>query len=933
MNDTSGRSRAKLRDAGRFHRSVRGLVRALAAFSLLAASCSVPNFEVSPDGGAAAPHCLNQVLDPGLETGIDCGGTCSPCGAGQACVGNADCAGGQCVASLCQNASCTDGVQSGTETDVDCGGGGCSPCAPGLKCVQATDCDSGVCASGTCSQPTCSDKIKNGAETDKDCGGSACPTCSPGQACSVDSDCAGGSCANGACALVCLDGKGNCDGDATNGCETNLKTDPAHCGACDTPCDIPHATASCSGGSCQVQACAAPYADCDGDPTNGCETNTSGDPANCGACGTICVGINGTPTCADSQCQITCSAGFADCDDNRSNGCETSTENDVNNCGTCGNVCAAVGGATPWCNLHKCGVSVCPAGFGDCNGDPSDGCEVNLTNDVSNCKTCGNLCVVASGTAKCSASTCAIASCDSSHADCSGGYADGCETTITTDVNNCGGCGTACAITNGSAQCQNKACKVKACAPPFADCLGTGVSCQTDTSSNTTNCGGCGSNGLNCTTVYAALNASGKCVMGGCQLSKCNANFADCNMNPDTDGCEANLATSSNNCGACGTACQAPHGTNSCVTGACSPSCGAAFGNCDGNANDGCEAVFANDNNNCGGCNIACVSLNSVNTCVADVCTPACSQSYFKSCDSNPNNGCETDVRSSKANCGGCGTACADNNTVSNNCVNSACAPSCSAGFADCDTSRFNGCETPTTTDPNNCGACGTQCSAVNASGSTCSGATCHPACNSGFAACSSAAAGCTTNLTNDPSNCGKCGTVCSSGETCVASVCNTGLSVAYAVQDTAATTAYVGAELDIKNSGAASIPLSQLKLRYYFTNEPKVTPLLTINWSHVSTSGANADLTVSAVTAALSPAATGADTYIEFSFSSDNHANLGPGEGADFSWQMNGPNQAVDIYTQTNDYSFDATKTTLTTWNRVVLYQNGVVIWGTLPT
>jgi hypothetical protein len=163
--------------------------------------------------------------------------------------------------------------------------------------------------------------------------------------------------------------------------------------------------------------------------------------------------------------------------------------------------------------------------------------------------------------------------------------------------------------------------------------------------------------------------------------------------------------------------------------------------------------------------------------------------------------------------------------------------------------------------------------------------------------------------------------------------VCNTGLSVAYAVQDTAATTAYVGAELDIKNSGAASIPLSQLKLRYYFTNEPKVTPLLTINWSHVSTSGANADLTVSAVTAALSPAATGADTYIEFSFSSDNHANLGPGEGADFSWQMNGPNQAVDIYTQTNDYSFDATKTTLTTWNRVVLYQNGVVIWGTLPT
>ena len=46
----------------------------------------------------------------------------------------------------------------------------------------------------------------------------------------------------------------------------------------------------------------------------------------------------------------------------------------------------------------------------------------------------------------------------------------------------------------------------------------------------------------------------------------------------------------------------------------------------------------------------------------------------------------------------------------------------------------------------------------------------------------------------------------------------------------------------------------------------------------------------------------------------------------------MNGPNQATDIYTQTNDYSFDASKTSVTTWDHVVLLQNSTVLWGTVP-
>jgi hypothetical protein len=47
--------------------------------------------------------------------------------------------------------ACDDGVENGTETDVDCGGTACAPCGAGLRCVSASDCYNQRCVSGTCS--------------------------------------------------------------------------------------------------------------------------------------------------------------------------------------------------------------------------------------------------------------------------------------------------------------------------------------------------------------------------------------------------------------------------------------------------------------------------------------------------------------------------------------------------------------------------------------------------------------------------------------------------------------------------------------------------------------------------------------------------------------------------------------------------------------
>ncbi len=90
------------------------------------------------------------------------------CADGEGCAEGGDCASGQCDTGKC--ISCSDGVQNGNETDVDCGGA--CLCAAGQQCNNGSDCKSGQCDTGKCI--SCSDGKKNGDETAVDCGGPSC---------------------------------------------------------------------------------------------------------------------------------------------------------------------------------------------------------------------------------------------------------------------------------------------------------------------------------------------------------------------------------------------------------------------------------------------------------------------------------------------------------------------------------------------------------------------------------------------------------------------------------------------------------------------------------------------------------------------------------------------------------------------------------------
>ncbi len=88
-------------------------------------------------------------------------------------------------------------------------------------------------------------------------------------------------------------------GDTENGCAehktvcggacTDTSSDVHHCGDCNNDCsDAPNAAImECQAGVCLVTSCDSGFADCDMNSRNGCESALS-QPASCGACGVVC---------------------------------------------------------------------------------------------------------------------------------------------------------------------------------------------------------------------------------------------------------------------------------------------------------------------------------------------------------------------------------------------------------------------------------------------------------------------------------------------------------------------------------------------------------------------------------------------------------------------------------------------------------------------
>ena len=242
-----------------------------------------------------ADHCSNDELDEDKgETDVDCGGPCDGCSEDNAtCAADTDCSSNNCVDNQCQPATCNDGIQNQLEQAVDCGGPNCQACQ-----TQSGDtCDTDADCPGTqfkCEQrgpqkicvetiQQCSNDVQDGEETGVDCGGPDCAACTTGKSCQANSDCISGVCQNNTCQTPsCSDGIKN-QGEADIDCGT-VCSNGNLCGIGDQ-CT---GDADCATGNCDSDAglCAEPS--CTNNKQDGDETDVDCGGSLCRQQGKLC---------------------------------------------------------------------------------------------------------------------------------------------------------------------------------------------------------------------------------------------------------------------------------------------------------------------------------------------------------------------------------------------------------------------------------------------------------------------------------------------------------------------------------------------------------------------------------------------------------------------------------------------------------------------
>ena len=341
---------------------------------------------------------------------------------------------------------------------------------------------------------------------------------------------------------------------------------------------------------------------------------------------------------------------------------------------------------------------ICDGKDNDCNGTIDDVAAAKLTSDVENCGKCGTKCVVINAFAKCEAGTCALDTCAPGYYDINNKEDDGCEY----QCQKSNGGVEECPSSNPNCSCDNT----------DNDCDGEideGFDKQTDVN----NCGACGTKCL-----YNA--ATPVCNAGKCEMGKCDDGFVDLNTD-DKDGCEYKCPVwpiANETCNGkdddcdglideglpgAGVACdtgllgECKAGTTQCSGGSiqCIGNKVASAEKCDKLDND-CDGSIDEDFNlqtnpqNCGTCGKVCSYANGTPKCVAGVCQLDKCQDGYANLNTTLTDGCEHQCE-----------------------VFPLSAEKCNGKDDDCDKQvdeDFN-----LQTDVNHCGQCGKQCSYLNA--------------------------------------------------------------------------------------------------------------------------------------------------------------------------------------------------------------------------
>ena len=140
---------------------------------------------------------------------------------------------------------------------------------------------------------------------------------------------------------------------------------------------------------------------------------------------------------------------------------------------------------------------------------------------------------------------------------------------------------------------------------------------------------------------------------------------------------------------------------------------------------------------------------------------------------------------------------------------------------------------------------------------------------------------------------------------------------------NTAAATNGISPRFKLVNTGNTAVKLSDVKLRYYYTVDGEKAQNFWCDWSTIGSAN------VAGTFVKLPTAKTGADYYLEIGFTS-GAGNLAAGQSIEV--QARFAKADWTNYTQTGDYSFDATDTSYVDWSKATAHMAGSLVWGVEP-
>jgi hypothetical protein len=130
--------------------------------------------------------------------------------------------------------------------------------------------------------------------------------------------------------------------------------------------------------------------------------------------------------------------------------------------------------------------------------------------------------------------------------------------------------------------------------------------------------------------------------------------------------------------------------------------------------------------------------------------------------------------------------------------------------------------------------------------------------------------------------------------------------------------------QVQLVNTGAADIPLSQVKIRYWFSKESASPEQGWVDYAQIGAS----KITLAFASPAI--ATTTADRYLEIGFTSNAGTLLAGASTGEIQLRFNKTDWSN--YTEANDASYDGTRTEYQPSMAITVYRNGLLLWGEDP-